>query len=178
MTDALTDNRSQSAEAIAFNEAQNNARRAVPRRTEGGASAPPADPDNEAPQVDAAYFCSASAAYFCSEAARLVVGPRSATHGDKLTNFANIAELWNGYFRIKCRMADERLVTPFTAHDVGCMMELLKIARRFSGTFNADDYIDAAGYAGCTGEVAARDNDERLRKTTPAHTNREETDPA
>jgi hypothetical protein len=98
-----------------------------------------------------------TAADFCAEAARLVGGPRAATHGDKSLNFRNIAELWNGYWRIKCRLADERLTTPFTAHDVGCMMELFKIARRFSGEFNADDYIDAAGYAGCTGEIAARD---------------------
>jgi hypothetical protein len=98
-----------------------------------------------------------TAADICAEAARLVGGARATTHGDKALNFRNIAELWNGYWRIKCRLADERLTTPFTAHDVGCMMELFKIARRFSGEFNADDYIDAAGYAGCTGEIAARD---------------------
>lgn len=97
-----------------------------------------------------------TAADFCAEAARLVGGPRAATHGDKTINFQNIAELWNGYWRIKCRVSGERLVTPFDAHDVGCMMELFKIARRFSGSFNADDYVDAAGYAGCTGEIAAR----------------------
>lgn len=97
-----------------------------------------------------------TAADFCAEAARLVGGPRAATHGDKTINFQNIAELWNGYWRIKCRVNGEPLVTPFTAHDVGCFMELFKIARRFSGSFNADDYIDAAGYAGCTGEIAAR----------------------
>lgn len=107
------------------------------------------------------------AADFCAEAARLVGGPRAATHGDKTINFQNIAELWNGYWRIKCRVAGEPPVTPFTAHDIGCMMELFKIARRFSGSFNADDYIDAAGYAGCTGEIAAKDaaRDESLRKT-------------
>ena len=96
-----------------------------------------------------------TAADFCTEAARLVSGDRAATHGDKLINFQNIAELWNGYWRIKCRVNNEPLVTPFDAHDVGCMMELFKIARRFSGKFNADDYVDAAGYAGCAGEIAA-----------------------
>ncbi len=102
-----------------------------------------------------------SAAYFCAEAARLVGGDRATTHGDKTLNFHNIAELWNGYWRIKCRVEGERLTTPFTAHDVGCMLELFKIARRFSGTFNADDYIDAAGYAGCAGEILARENTQR-----------------
>lgn len=95
---------------------------------------------------------------FCLIAAGLVGGPRAATHGDKLINFANIAELWNGYWRILCRVNGEPLSTPFTAKNVGDMMELFKIARRFSGSFNADDYIDAAGYAGCTGEIAARDD--------------------
>lgn len=120
----------------------------VTQLAERGASAPldaPAPIDTE-PRV---------AAEFCTEAARLIGGPRATTHGDKSITFANIAELWNGYWRIKCRVNDERLTTPFTAHDVGCMMELFKIARRFSGEFNADDYIDAAGYAGCTGEIAA-----------------------
>lgn len=136
--------RASAAECIA-------SQRRGPRHEKGGASAPPdvaVFTDTTAPLV---------AADFCAEAARLVGGPRAATHGDQTLNFANIAELWNGYWRIKCRVNDERLVTPFTAHDVGCMMELFKIARRFSGSFNADDYIDAAGYAGCTGEIAARE---------------------
>ncbi len=164
--------------------------RSVPRRAEGGASAPPTDPNgrtyeeylarykpqklpdgtlsqpmrhsdwngvyavNEVPPpVD-----TSSAAYFCAEAARLVGGDRATTHGDKSLNFRNIAELWNGYWRLKCHQSGERLSTPFTAWDVGNMMELMKVARRFSGSFNADDYIDAAGYAGCAGEIAARDN--------------------
>ena len=32
-------------------------------------------------------------------------------------------------------------------------MEGLKIARRYSGGFNADDYLDGAGYAACAYEV-------------------------
>lgn len=140
----------------------------VPRRNEGGASAPSLreEPPEAAVRADSAASASRetaaaiiphAAADFCTEAARLVGGPRAATHGDKLANFANIAELWNGYWRVKCRVNDERLSTPFTLHDVGCMMELFKIARRFSGSFNADDYTDAAGYAGCAGEIAAKE---------------------
>jgi hypothetical protein len=34
------------------------------------------------------------------------------------------------------------------------MLEALKIARRYSGAHNIDDYIDGAGYAGCAGEIA------------------------
>lgn len=144
-------------------------RRAVPRRDNGGASAPP-PADNELQRkidhyrnqlaqdtADVQDTAPRTAADFCAEAARLVGGPRAATHGDKLANFQNIADLWNGYWRVKCRTHDERVVTPFTALDVGNMMELMKVARRFSGTFNADDYTDAAGYAGCAGEIAARE---------------------
>ena len=36
------------------------------------------------------------------------------------------------------------------------MMELLKIARRLTGTFNLDDYVDSVGYAAIAGELAAR----------------------
>lgn len=99
-----------------------------------------------------------SAADFCAEAARLVGGPRAATHGaDRALNFTLIADLWNGYWRMKCRVNDEQIVTPFTALDIGNMMELMKISRRMLGSFNADDYTDAAGYAGCTGEIAAKE---------------------
>lgn len=146
--------------------AESISERLIPRHSEGGASAPPDAGPQPAPSIDTEADANEvplpvdtlGAAYFCAEAARLVGGPRAATHGDKSLNFANIAELWNGYWRIKCRVNDERLTTPFTAHDVGCMMELLKIARRFSGSFNSDDYIDAAGYAGCTGEIAAKES--------------------
>lgn len=107
------------------------------------ASAPPAPPT-----------ALTRAADFCAEAARLVGGDRAATRGDTLINSRNIAELWNAYARVKAARDGVPAFT-FDAHDVGCMMELLKIARRFSGTYSADDYVDAAGYAGCAGEIAA-----------------------
>ena len=113
---------------------------------DGGASAPPDFAET---------FTPLTAHDLCSEAARLVGGLRKTQHGDKLTNFACVADLWNGYWRAKCRTEpNQPIVTPFTPLDVANMMELLKVARRFTGTFNADDYIDAAGYAGCAGEVA------------------------
>jgi hypothetical protein len=39
---------------------------------------------------------------------------------------------------------------------VANLMEGLKIARRYTGKFNADDYIDGCGYSACAGEIAAR----------------------
>jgi hypothetical protein len=100
------------------------------------------------------------AADICAEATRLVGGDRAVSHGDKRANFQNIADLWNAWYEIKMR---QPLATHtasrglFTARDVGDLMELLKIARRHSGSYNPDDYIDAAGYAGCTGEIACQD---------------------
>ena len=87
----------------------------------------------------------------CQEAARLVGGPRQATHGDKTVNFKNICALWNAWLDIRCRTDDGFF--GFTAGDVAELMELFKIARRHSGDFNPDDYIDAAGYAGCAAQI-------------------------
>lgn len=86
-----------------------------------------------------------------SKAAELVNGDRHTTHGDKTANHEAIAHLWNGYLNAAKRFPQPKL----TAHDVANLMECLKIARRLNGAFNPDDYIDAAGYAGVAGEIAA-----------------------
>lgn len=89
----------------------------------------------------------------CAQAAHLVSGERDRTHGAKRRNHENIAQFWNAYLRAK-------FDCPFnlTALDAANMMEALKIARRCYGAHNADDYVDAAGYAACAGEIAAEDN--------------------
>lgn len=92
-----------------------------------------------------------TAEWVCIEAARLVGGPRQATHGNKTVNFANICTLWNAWLDIRCRTDDGFF--GFKAGDVAELMELFKIARRHSGSFNPDDYIDAAGYAGCAAQI-------------------------
>jgi hypothetical protein len=35
------------------------------------------------------------------------------------------------------------------------MMEGMKIARRYHGAFNIDDYVDSAGYAAVAGQIMA-----------------------
>ena len=95
---------------------------------------------------------------FCVEAARLVAGPRNMTHGDKEINFECTALLWEAYLIARSLSDTSEPGWRLDAIDVGNMMELMKIARRLNGTFNADDYVDAAGYAGCTGEIAAKRN--------------------
>jgi len=92
------------------------------------------------------------------QTAGLVSGDRQRTHGDKRTNFENIARLWNAYMRsiglregVSPRTLD---ALELTGADVGAMMVLLKIARTQSGEHNIDDWRDAAGYAACGGQVA------------------------
>jgi len=101
-----------------------------------------------------------SAADFCELAAELVSGPREAAHGDKLINFKNIASIWNALLEIKWRKNGGNVHEPpqvLDAGDVGDFMEAFKIARRHSGSYNPDDYVDAAGYAGCTGQIRAQE---------------------
>lgn len=93
------------------------------------------------------------AADILQEAARIVGGDREKTHGDKARNFAAIAAVWNGV--LEARRINGR-PDMLDGHDVATLMEAMKIARRYSGAFNADDYVDGAGYAGCAFECAVR----------------------
>lgn len=104
-----------------------------------------------------------TATYICETAANLVGGDRAVTHGDKTANFTNTAALWNALLECKAR----RLGWPsydtlprLDALDVANMLEAFKIARRYSGTHNLDDYIDGAGYAGCAGEIAEKEHND------------------
>ncbi len=90
-----------------------------------------------------------TASDICRKAADIVGGDREAQHGPKERNHKNIALMWNAYFRKKGMSAF------VTAEDVALMMVLLKVARTNFGSYNSDDYVDMAGYAGCAGELAA-----------------------
>lgn len=96
-----------------------------------------------------------SAATICIAAAELVAGDRQVTHGDKSINFANTADIWNAIMAAKRRRSEGMLLD---ALDVANMLEAFKIARRYSGGHNLDDYVDGAGYAGCAGEIAEKLN--------------------
>lgn len=87
----------------------------------------------------------------CDAAGKLVSGDRQSTHGDKFENHQCIAHVWNGILAA----AGKATAVPLDAHDVATLMEGMKIARRYTGVFNTDDYIDGAGYAACAGEIAA-----------------------
>jgi hypothetical protein len=84
-------------------------------------------------------------------AADLVSGDRAQSHGDIYDNHRRIADAWNGILRAAGKPTER----PLDAHDVANLMEGMKIARRYAGSFNADDYIDGAGYAAVAGEIKA-----------------------
>ena len=92
----------------------------------------------------------------CAMAAELVGGERERTHGDTRENGWRMAVMANAYLEIRRDPAAK-----LDAEDAFTLMELFKVARRHSGEFNPDDYIDGAGYAGCAGEVAAAHEAER-----------------
>lgn len=97
------------------------------------------------------------AAEITKAATDLVGGDRARTHGDKTRNHQIIADFWEVYIKY-------RPTGPLDAHDAACMMELLKIGRRLCGSFNIDDYVDGAGYAGVAGEIRAGKEAEQLRR--------------
>lgn len=84
------------------------------------------------------------------EAARkCVCGDREQDYGSPENNFRTIANLWIDYLNAKGGGVD---IEP---EDVAAMLVLLKIARIASGHAKNDNWIDAAGYAACGGELQA-----------------------
>jgi len=77
-----------------------------------------------------------------------VTKDRAADHGDMEDNFQRIAAYWNTHLGLISYIKDT---------DVAVMMTLLKVARIHSNTANADNWIDAAGYMACGGELAGKD---------------------
>jgi len=75
-------------------------------------------------------------------AATLVEGDRAEQNGDVVVNASNIARFWSAYLTSKFGHEVQ-----LSASDALSMMEMFKIARRLSGAFNADDYLDSGGYA-------------------------------
>jgi len=94
-----------------------------------------------------------TAAEVLAQAATHVSGDRAVSHGDKRINHACIAAVWNGILHARLIAGNNQ---ELTAHDVANLMEGLKIARRYTGTFNPDDYVDGAGYAAVACECAVQ----------------------
>jgi hypothetical protein len=88
-----------------------------------------------------------------------VCSNRCKEYGSPEDSFQLIADLWNTYYGS----------SSFSAHDVGIMMALLKIARIATGQFKDDSYVDAAGYIACAAEIAAKENANETRTEQPAN---------
>ena len=76
------------------------------------------------------------------EAMTCTAESRHKTHGDKVINHGNIAQLWSWYLKKEV-----------TAYDVAMLMTLLKIARTKTGSPNKDDHVDGAAYLAIAGEL-------------------------
>ncbi len=69
---------------------------------------------------------------------------RANTHGSAENNFGVIAAYWSAH--LDCAV---------TAHDVGVMMTLFKLARMKANPRHDDNAVDACGYAALAGEIGA-----------------------
>lgn len=85
------------------------------------------------------------------DARRCVCGDRDAQYGSPESNFEAIADLWKAY--LVARGAIFPAGDALSAEDVAAMMVLFKMARVATGSYKADSWIDAAGYAACGGEI-------------------------
>ena len=85
-------------------------------------------------------------------AKKYVTKDRASDHGDMEDNFKMIADFWSTYLGVDVK-----------THDVGVMMNLLKVARIKSNPEHPDNWVDGAGYMACGGEIAGK----RKRTTIP-----------
>lgn len=84
-------------------------------------------------------------------AKKYVCGDRDEQYGSPEDSFSAIAALWGDY--ISARGVVFPAGFDLSAKDVAAMMVLLKMARVATGQNKADNWIDAAGYAACGGEI-------------------------
>jgi hypothetical protein len=88
-------------------------------------------------------------------AERIVCGDRDVDYGSPEYSFTAIANLWASY--LLHRAEPYAGTSIITAKDVAAMMILFKIGRIATGKSKDDNWIDAAGYAACGGEIDSKD---------------------
>lgn len=94
-------------------------------------------------------------------ASQCVCGDRDQQYGSPETSFSAIADLWGCYLWRKHDLGQQKGNGKnfISSEDVAAMMVLFNMARVATGSYKADSWIDAAGYAACGGEIAGgRDN--------------------
>ena len=78
-----------------------------------------------------------------TNAEQLITGDREEVYGEPHKQFKVVATFWSAYLN--------KEIQP---HEVCSMMELLKIALRLEKPEYEDNYVDAAGYAALSWELA------------------------
>lgn len=89
------------------------------------------------------------------QAHKCVCGDRDQQYGSPENNFRMIADLWVPYLKEKCLPSGTDVC--ILPEDVAAMMVLFKMARVATGSYSADSWVDAAGYAACGGEIGGKD---------------------
>lgn len=91
------------------------------------------------------------------DAKKCVCGDRDQQYGSPENSFNAIASMWTDYLYAKGLFVPEKAVYKCLApEDVAAMMVLFKMARVATGQNKADNWIDAAGYAACGGEIGGK----------------------
>jgi hypothetical protein len=88
-----------------------------------------------------------------AKAQECVCGNREADYGSPERSFQAIADLWSAYLYNRQNFDEAYVINP---KDVAVMMVLFKMARCATGRFKADNWVDAAGYCACGGEIEGK----------------------
>lgn len=89
--------------------------------------------------------------FILNEAEKCVCGDRDQQYGSPEQSFEAIADFWGSYLCARGVVFPNGF--PLSPEDVAAMMVLFKMARVATGQSKADNWIDAAGYAACGGEI-------------------------
>ena len=93
-----------------------------------------------------------TAVEFIDTAMKYVGGPRSETHGSKGLCFRAM-DAADSFLETLRKLRGKPLAPGVES---AIRMITYKICRIYAGSYNPDDYIDIAGYAGCAGEIAVQ----------------------
>ena len=88
------------------------------------------------------------------QAYKCVCGDRDQSYGSPENSLRTIADLWAPYLREK--FVYRGAIVDIEPEDVAAMMVLFKMARVATGSYSADSWVDAAGYAACGGEIGGK----------------------
>lgn len=89
------------------------------------------------------------------QAIKIICSDRNDSYGNPEDNFHTMAEFTTDYLHARDLLPKDKYLTD---EDAAVISILFKIARRASGRYKEDTYIDIAGYAACAMEVGEKYN--------------------